>query len=163
MNLSFKSRFPNIWLIYRKQVVNPRHQTRHNNQFQNLSTPLEYTSGEHKLDTKEYTWLQQVQYYIINESPGPEKILVTDKDRVDYGLVLVTLKWKCCHFDEIFITGCNGSCQKDNFWCSQWWKISLKWLHFHFSEWHATVTCHINHSPYPSTSATLCQCYICYG
>ena len=31
-----------------------------------------------------------------------------------------TLKRKCLHFDEIFITGCPGSCQNDNFQCSQW-------------------------------------------
>ena len=23
-------------------------------------------------------------------------------------------------FDKIFITGCTGSCENDNFWCSQW-------------------------------------------
>ena len=34
-----------------------------------------------------------------------------------------SLKWKCCHFDEIFITVCTGSCQTDNFQCSQWWKF----------------------------------------
>ena len=33
-----------------------------------------------------------------------------------------SLKWKCCHFDEIFITGCTGSCHFDNFQCSQWRK-----------------------------------------
>ena len=38
-------------------------------------------------------------------------------------MVAVTLKRKCCHFDEIFITGCTGSCQNDNFQCSQWWKF----------------------------------------
>ena len=27
------------------------------------------------------------------------------------------------HFDEIFIIGCTGSCQIDNFQCSQWWKL----------------------------------------
>ena len=34
----------------------------------------------------------------------------------------LTLKRKCCHFDEIFITSCTVSCQNDNFQCSQWWK-----------------------------------------
>ena len=34
-----------------------------------------------------------------------------------------TLKRKCLHFDEIIITGCTGSCQNDNFQCSQWWKF----------------------------------------
>ena len=33
------------------------------------------------------------------------------------------LKRKCLHFDEIFITGCTGSCQNDNFQCSQWLKF----------------------------------------
>ena len=32
-------------------------------------------------------------------------------------------KRKCLHFDEIMITGCTGSCQSDNFQCSQWWKF----------------------------------------
>ena len=32
-------------------------------------------------------------------------------------------KRKCRHFDEIFITGCTGSCHFDNFQCSQWWKF----------------------------------------
>ena len=35
----------------------------------------------------------------------------------------LTLKRKCLHFDEIFITGCTGSCQNDNFQCSQWLKF----------------------------------------
>ena len=30
-----------------------------------------------------------------------------------------------CHYDEIFTTGCNGSCQSDNVRCSQWWKLGL--------------------------------------
>ena len=34
-----------------------------------------------------------------------------------------TLKRKCLHFGEIFITGCTESCQNDNFQCSQWWKF----------------------------------------
>ena len=34
-----------------------------------------------------------------------------------------TLKRKCHHFDEIFITGCTESCQNDNFQCSQWRKF----------------------------------------
>ena len=34
-----------------------------------------------------------------------------------------SLKRKCRHFDEILITGCTGSCQNDNFQCSQWLKI----------------------------------------
>ena len=33
-----------------------------------------------------------------------------------------TWTWKC-HFNEIFISGCTGSCHFDNFQCSQWWKF----------------------------------------
>ena len=40
-----------------------------------------------------------------------------------------------CHFNEILITGCTGSCNFDNFQCSQWWKfnqndisVSVWWL-----------------------------------
>ena len=36
---------------------------------------------------------------------------------------LHSLKRKCLHFDEIFITGCTESCQNDNFRCSQWWNF----------------------------------------
>ena len=36
---------------------------------------------------------------------------------------VVILKWKCCHFDEIFINGYTGCCQNDNIRCSQWWKF----------------------------------------
>ena len=34
-----------------------------------------------------------------------------------------SLKRKCHHFDEIFVTGCTESCHFDNFRCSQWWKF----------------------------------------
>ena len=34
-----------------------------------------------------------------------------------------TLNHKYRHFDEIFVTGCTGSCHFDNFQCSQWWKF----------------------------------------
>ena len=33
------------------------------------------------------------------------------------------LKRKCCHFEEISVTGCAGSCHFDNFRCSQWRKF----------------------------------------
>ena len=41
-----------------------------------------------------------------------------------------SLKQKCRHFDEIFITGCTESCQNDNLRCSQWLKFHQ---HFRFS------------------------------
>ena len=61
-------------------------------------------------------------------------------------MLFSTLKRKCRHFDEIFITGCTGSCQNDNFQCSQWWKfrqnedISVSvivdvFLYIHFFKW----------------------------
>ena len=28
-----------------------------------------------------------------------------------------------CYFDEIFLSGCTGSCHFDNFQCSQWWRF----------------------------------------
>ena len=36
---------------------------------------------------------------------------------------MASLRWKCCHFDEIFVTGCIESCHFDNFQCSQWQKF----------------------------------------
>ena len=38
-------------------------------------------------------------------------------------IMTTTLKRKCLHFDEIFVTGCTGSCQNDNFQCRQWLKF----------------------------------------
>ena len=35
-----------------------------------------------------------------------------------------TLKQKCCHFHEIFIAGCNESCQEGNSQWSQWWNYN---------------------------------------
>ena len=40
-----------------------------------------------------------------------------------YSVNLQTLKQKCSHFDEIFVTDCTESCQNDNFRCSQWRKF----------------------------------------
>ena len=56
----------------------------------------------------------------------------------------ITLKRKCRHFDEIFITGCTGSCHFDNFQCSQWWKfhqnedisVSVNQFHFTLHNWY---------------------------
>ena len=45
-----------------------------------------------------------------------------------------SLKRKCLHFDEIFITGCTGSCQNDNFQCSQWLKFRQNDINFRFSD-----------------------------
>ena len=43
-----------------------------------------------------------------------------------------SLKQKCCHFDDIFITGCTSSCQWQLLVQSVM-KISSKWWHFRFS------------------------------
>ena len=50
---------------------------------------------------------------------APNLNLVTILDLEMY----VYPKRKCHYFDEIFVTGCIGSCQNDNFQCSQWWKF----------------------------------------
>ena len=36
------------------------------------------------------------------------------------------LSRQCHHFNKIFISGCIGSCQNDNFECSQCWKLFIK-------------------------------------
>ena len=48
--------------------------------------------------------------------------------------------WNCCYFDQIFFTGCPGSCQNDNFRCSQWWKFYQDDRHFHLRE--CTILCY---------------------
>ena len=61
-------------------------------------------------------------------APGVIKIthfsLAGDANFVKMAAFPFSLKQKCLHFDEILITGCTGSCQNDNFQCSQWWKFS---------------------------------------
>ena len=61
-----------------------------------------------------------------------ERLLLWMVDKLYFGEICcaipfvtepTTLKRKCRHFDEIFITGCTGSCHFDNFQCSQWWKF----------------------------------------
>ena len=65
--------------------------------------------------------------------------------------VIHSLKWKCHHFDEIFITGCTESCENDSFQCSQWWKFGendsfpfqcywLQWRHIRASN-HRHIAC----------------------
>ena len=41
-----------------------------------------------------------------------------------------TLKRKWQHFHKIVVTGYTGSCQNDNFQCSQWWKFHENDNHF---------------------------------
>ena len=54
-------------------------------------------------------------------------------------------KTKCYHFDEIFITGCTGSCQNDNFQCSQWWKFRQNDALFRFNALHNKTNISANH------------------
>ena len=54
-----------------------------------------------------------------------------------YKLTL-SLKWKCYHFDDIFITGCTESCHFDNF-CAQAMKISSKLQYFCFNDYDAII------------------------
>ena len=43
--------------------------------------------------------------------------------RISCTSATTALKRKNLHFDEMFIIGCIGSCQNDNFQCNQWWKF----------------------------------------
>ena len=49
-----------------------------------------------------------------------------------------TLKWKC-HFDKIFISGCAGSCQNDNFWYAVSDENFVKMMTFPFQVWNWNV------------------------
>ena len=70
---------------------------------------------------------------MIADAPVPNRHQGNNNHHVDfywdYGAIWMalrnthTLELECLHFDEIFITGCSGSCQNDNFQCSQWWKF----------------------------------------
>ena len=60
------------------------------------------------------SWFNIKMSYQYRKSYCGDKVVV----RLCY-----SLKEKCQHFDEIFITGCTESCQNDNFQCSQWWKF----------------------------------------
>ena len=64
--------------------------------------------SEHKLSWIRLTFYSVILWFVSTDFIYPEPS----------GL----LQWKC-HFGEIFITGCTGSCQNDNFQFSQWWKF----------------------------------------
>ena len=55
----------------------------------------------------------------VNEL-SPFNIITTTKQRTEHFLRIYCIHWneKYYPFDEIFITGCTGSCQLDNFQCS---------------------------------------------
>ena len=56
----------------------------------------------------------KASYRLVNKGPGLLSLICIDPP--------FTLKRKCCYFDEIFVTGCTGSCHFDNLRCSQRWK-----------------------------------------
>ena len=49
------------------------------------------------------------------------------------------LEWKC-HFGYIFIIGCTGGCQIDNFQCSQCWKFHEIYNSYDFVGGHTITT-----------------------
>ena len=55
------------------------------------------------------------------------------------GLFPQTWKRKCCHFDEIFVIWCTGSCIKWQLLVEVVIEISWKW-HFGFSEYHGLTS-----------------------
>ena len=64
---------------------------------------------------------------------------------------MYTLKHKCRHFDEIFITGCTESCQNDNFRCSQWLKFHQNdniSVSVYFKGYTVYFCCNLNFHPY---------------
>ena len=73
------------------------------------------------------SWPFQEWLYLTNSSitmPSSLKLKIRhDASQLLSSEIATSLKRKYCHFDEIFITGCTGSCQNDNFQCSQWWKF----------------------------------------
>ena len=72
-------------------------------------------------------WLgaeQATSHYLDQWSPSLLTHICGTRGRWDKRMSTeITLKQKCRHFDEIFITGCTESCQNDNFRCSQWLKF----------------------------------------
>ena len=48
---------------------------------------------------------------------------MTVNTKLNHKMRVQLLQRKCHHFDKMFIIGCTGSCQNDNFRCSQWWKF----------------------------------------
>ena len=81
-------------------------------------------------------------------------------------------KWKCCHFDEIFITGCAESCQNDNFRCRQWRKFHQNDIsidNFWLSQWENVIkiTFMFQRSTYSLMSATspgiICNFMFCFS
>ena len=75
---------------------------------------------------------------LVNRGPGSGDIdifaskvkIITEQGQQNSESILSTSRWrpislkrKCHHFDESFITGCTESCHFDNFRCSQWWRF----------------------------------------
>ena len=67
-------------------------------------------------------WFETPSWSLWHQSnDGIDKLCFLRNIYNRYRIKSLPLKQKCRHFDEIFITGCTGSCHFDNFQCSQWW------------------------------------------
>ena len=78
----------------------------------------------------EILWYALIPWYVLSHlhmysftSPVPRINCWSLESAFDIARKAGSLKRKCHHFDLIFITGCTGSCQNDNFQCSQRWKF----------------------------------------
>ena len=63
--------------------------------------------------------MRVLEYYVENKALLETLCIELDQIHGIQIVIEITLKRKCLHFDEIFITGCTESCQNDNFRCSQ--------------------------------------------
>ena len=81
--------------------------------------------GRHDVHVASLVWsdLGSAAKKIIWSTLAFHLIMMTIWHRQAFCIKDPVLKWTCCHFKEIFITGCTRSCQNDNFLCSQWRKF----------------------------------------
>ena len=77
--------------------------------------PLQ-SPGHHKLKPGQVDSFKLIQAWINCDTCDNSRCIFHRENRF-------TLKQKCLHFDEIFITDCTERCQNDNVQCSQWWKF----------------------------------------
>ena len=77
--------------------------------------PLQ-SPGHHKLKPGQVDSFKIIQAWINCDTCDNSRCIFHRENRF-------TLKQKCLHFDEIFITDCTERCQNDNVQCSQRWKF----------------------------------------
>ena len=63
----------------------------------------------------------EISFFLVHETLP--KTVIFMSTCFSRGFAWISLKRKCHHFDESFITGCTESCHFDNFRCSQWWRF----------------------------------------